>query len=629
MTSKLLLVFLIIASEFFLICYAGQSSISFLSFGDFGGQGSSPYYTPAQLNVAKGMNSISAIINSDFIVSLGDNFYSNGVTSVTDSRFDSTWGNVYIYNNQTNLMVPWNIIAGEHDYNGNITAQLAYSKQSVFWNYPDIFYVEHYKSLDNTVTLDVIMIDTIDLAGSQGNMVADIESKANTQLQWIENQLASSNASYLLVAGHYDIYSIGQNGPNSILLSNLKPLLETYNAHYLSAHDHNLQYFKEPSSDVRYWVIGTGSECCYSPKNIQNSNIPPNTLQFYVAADNNVNKISGGFASFVLTPNQMSVTFHDQDGNNLYGPISVSPRNLSSGCLGSPYLYVTLHDKVKNVLKYSRDGCLLSSEVLKSGFPINSNTEFRSIITGKYKNEDALYVADAYTSASGLYVYGSCDANGQRSYLATVVTEAENPGAIHTYGIGIDYNGNIYGTFQHTDNVLRFYKDSFDPIPKVSSYNDSSYPDGTYYQFGLPGKHKSSEQGVRCIVNIGNTMWISNEDVGIVIADIESGMTIMTLPYLGAIGLHYNDEIGSVFVGIKATVGIIYQIDVNTKEILQSYVYPKMAHPTGITTYNNILYAGEQTFNSILSWDITSGQLISIVVENLSDDIEQIELSFC
>jgi hypothetical protein len=55
-------------------------------------------------------------------------------------------------------------------------------------------------------------------------------------------------------------------------------------------------------------------------------------------------------------------------------------------CLGAPYLYVTVHDKTENVLKYSRDGCLLSTNVLiidsKEG---RHDVELRSMAVGKHK----------------------------------------------------------------------------------------------------------------------------------------------------------------------------------------------------------------------------------------------------
>jgi hypothetical protein len=51
--------------------------------------------------------------------------------------------------------------------------------------------------------------------------------------------------------------------------------------------------------------------------------------------------------------------------------------------LGAPYLYVTEHDRTANVLKYSRDGCLLSTNVLLMDEIYNSNSvEFRSMAIG-------------------------------------------------------------------------------------------------------------------------------------------------------------------------------------------------------------------------------------------------------
>lgn len=123
-------------------------------------------------------------------------------------------------------------------------------------------------------------------------------------------------------------------------------------------------------------------------------------------------------------------------------------------CLGPPFIYLTVHDEIKNVAKYSRDGCLLATNVLEN-VGVNSKTELRSIAVGSYKGEEALYVADAYTKNSQLLVYGPCDANGVRPYKATVVTTNMNSGAVHTYGITFDSNGNIYASFQHTDNALR------------------------------------------------------------------------------------------------------------------------------------------------------------------------------
>ena len=56
-------------------------------------------------------------------------------------------------------------------------------------------------------------------------MKAD-KAKADAQLAWLESTITSSTADYLIVAGHYPIYSICEHGPTSEMIANVLPLLE-------------------------------------------------------------------------------------------------------------------------------------------------------------------------------------------------------------------------------------------------------------------------------------------------------------------------------------------------------------------------------------------------------------------
>ena len=68
-----------------------DGALSFVVLGDWGGQGSWPYYTNAERSVASQMGKTATQIGSRFTVSLGDNFYMSGVKDVEDARFTETF----------------------------------------------------------------------------------------------------------------------------------------------------------------------------------------------------------------------------------------------------------------------------------------------------------------------------------------------------------------------------------------------------------------------------------------------------------------------------------------------------------------------------------------------------------
>ena len=136
--------------------------------------------------------------------------------------------------------------------------------------FPDYFYTFSLWESDQTTKLiDFVMIDTVLLCGG-GNM-SDWDHRplegpenslvAETYWQWIEEQLRQStyvvdggydvlhrlsftlfSAPYLIVGGHFPIYSISEHGPTECLVKRLRPLLHQYKATtYLCGHDHNLQ----------------------------------------------------------------------------------------------------------------------------------------------------------------------------------------------------------------------------------------------------------------------------------------------------------------------------------------------------------------------------------------------------
>lgn len=112
--------------------------------------------------------------------------------------------------------------------------------------FPDYYYELNF--CISNMNLTIIMLDTVKLCGRCNDFLGEMPSgplnplEANRQLTWLRERLARSKADYLLVAGHYPVWSVSEHGPTRCLVRDLLPLLKKYNATaYFCGHDHNLQ----------------------------------------------------------------------------------------------------------------------------------------------------------------------------------------------------------------------------------------------------------------------------------------------------------------------------------------------------------------------------------------------------
>jgi len=297
-----------------------------------GGIGYKPYHTPFQKSAAKSMGKIASKLSAKFCIALGDNFYSEGVDSVDSNRFEKTWKDVY---DDDSLAIPWLLIAGNHDHKQNVSAQIEYSSRDSNWVFPNFYHSHSYSSSDNSVKVDVILLDTIDLCGANAAVTEDEPGYFdplphrvkgdNAQWAWLEDALSKSTANYILVGGHYPIYSVCEHGPDATLINELLPLLKQYNAHYMSGHDHCQNHFVEPNTQVNIMLTGVGDTCCYKNDNINNPAIPAGALKWYVSAESRDHHFAG-FMSMTATASELIVTYFNEDGEVQYQPSPVAPR---------------------------------------------------------------------------------------------------------------------------------------------------------------------------------------------------------------------------------------------------------------------------------------------------------------
>lgn len=199
-------------------------------------------------------------------------------------------------------------------------------------------------------------------------------------------------------------------------------------------------------------------------------------------------------------------SFEVQNDNLRASSYSSEVKRNDKECLGAPYLYVTLHTSSGNVLKYSRDGCLLDDAVLvDTDHELHYDTQLRSMMIGRVRGKSGvLFVADGSNHNSQIVYFDNCESDpnskyfGKRRYLGKVVDNFNNPGASHAYGLSTDYYGNIYGSFQHTGAVLRFTEDNFKPMdlpPAFYLSRREDYFEGTFMQFGSPREHYHEDEG--------------------------------------------------------------------------------------------------------------------------------------
>ncbi|ESO08047.1 hypothetical protein HELRODRAFT_169769 [Helobdella robusta] len=207
--------------------------------GDWGDDNENQYRT------ARGMSALCQTVKCNGIISTGDNIYPAGVKSVNDPRFNTSWRNVYNLKGIQDKY--WLMSMGNHDHDGNYKAQIEYTNVEPRWHLPSLWYDAQFQS----GAIHLFSIDTVSIEKS----VYDYKK----QLQWLEDKLSKSKATWKVVFGHHPPVTGGKYAPG-VPKTHYKivPLLEKYKVDlYLAGHDHNLQHISK--DDVRNeetkWIV--------------------------------------------------------------------------------------------------------------------------------------------------------------------------------------------------------------------------------------------------------------------------------------------------------------------------------------------------------------------------------------
>jgi tartrate-resistant acid phosphatase type 5 len=257
----------------------GVDYLEFIALGDAGTGGD------GQKAVAGAMGKYATQNPVEFVLYLGDNFIPDGVDSVYDEEFQTHFEQIY---DKTLLNIPFYVVLGNHDYRGNIYAQLEYTNHSSRWRMPYFYYtftINH----NGSALCQFFALDTTPIVKWD---------RINEQMTWLEEELAGSTARWKIVFGHHPIYSNGKQGDCDDMKDEVLPLLEKYNVDvYLCGHDHDLQILDQ-SNGVNYLVSGAGAQ-------LTDTNCGNNTI--YASSQL-------GFMAFCLSADEIVISVILADG---------------------------------------------------------------------------------------------------------------------------------------------------------------------------------------------------------------------------------------------------------------------------------------------------------------------------
>jgi hypothetical protein len=252
-----------------------DAPVRVLAFGDFGnGSGE-------QKRVAQTIASYHQGQRFDFAITLGDNFYSVGMESPSDSRWKTWFEDLY-----GPLGIPFYASLGNHDWGhpDSPAAEILYSGLTPTWRMPAAYY---------TFTAGPVQFFALDTQSV---------ALARKQREWLDRELANSQARWKVVYGHHPIYSDGNYEDRPDLIDSLLPILANRVDAYICGHDHNLQALVAQRG-VRFYVAGGGGAGLYE--------VTPSPRSLFVSRTN-------GFAVLEADATRLVVKLVDVTGKVVY-----------------------------------------------------------------------------------------------------------------------------------------------------------------------------------------------------------------------------------------------------------------------------------------------------------------------
>eukprot|EP00930_Biecheleria_cincta_P006558 TRINITY_DN107584_c0_g1_i1.p1 TRINITY_DN107584_c0_g1~~TRINITY_DN107584_c0_g1_i1.p1 ORF type:complete len:593 (+),score=92.63 TRINITY_DN107584_c0_g1_i1:98-1876(+) len=306
----------------------------------------------AQVNVAKQMAAVAQNGRPPkFILSVGDNFYWDGVFSSHQGEWRDKFEQVY---QCPPLCVPFISALGNHDYGGeqcdkmfgghaSTEAQIENDRDKGWqhpanhsggrWVMPDRFYKKSFRFVEEGVSIDVFVIDS-NLADAGKNCKASCPQKERclrffAELQpkwerWLQEEFKTSTANWRIVVGHHPFTDIPSDkpGPQDYGGQRFLELLARGGAAlYTAGHVHALRLDRAlgvagAGSDVYHLVVGAGGGFQNAGGSLDPSytNYNVSTVWSYTEHE----PVSYGFGLLHVLPTQLEVTMVNDKGEHMF-----------------------------------------------------------------------------------------------------------------------------------------------------------------------------------------------------------------------------------------------------------------------------------------------------------------------
>ncbi|MBI4081835.1 MAG: metallophosphoesterase [Candidatus Lambdaproteobacteria bacterium] len=228
----------------------------------------------------------------DALLLLGDNFYMQGVSGVGDAQWLAKI--IAPYSQGSLAPVPIFPVFGNHDYKGNLQAQLDFGLHSSKWRLPHRFYARTFGGLLKLIAFDS---NFTDLRFDPDRGAFDF------LLRELENR---EGARWVAVMAHHPVRSASRKGSRysgGAYGWLLRPFLCGKAHVYLSGHAHHLEHRRVGACPTHFFISGGGGD--------ETHPVHPDPEALYLHAGH-------GFLELEVTPQALVARFIEESGAEAY-----------------------------------------------------------------------------------------------------------------------------------------------------------------------------------------------------------------------------------------------------------------------------------------------------------------------